>query len=87
VPPDRIGWGEAAFDLTNVSDVREVLQWAEEQLASGAGGHSRAGRAVRDREYVVYAKVPGEDTLVQIAAWDPTRASQADTLPRFGRHS
>ena len=77
--PESIGWGEAAFDLGGVGDVREVVRWAEAQLASGGGAYSRSGRAVRDREYVVYATVEmlGEKTLVQVAGTDPTRARAA----------
>jgi hypothetical protein len=86
VPPESIGWGEAAFDLTEVDNVQEVIRWAAEQLASGAGYHSQAGRAVRDREYVVYAKVPGEDLLIQITGWDPSRNARGDNLPRLRRH-
>jgi hypothetical protein len=75
VHPESIGWGEATFDLGGVGNVREVVRWAEDQLASGAGAYSRAGRAVRDREYVVYANVEvlGEQILVQVAGSDPTR--------------
>lgn len=75
IHPETLGWGEAAFDLSGVNDVREVVRWAEGQLASGAGVYSREGRAVRDREYVVYANVEvlGERTLVQVAGRDPTR--------------
>ena len=89
VPSDVIGWGEAAFDLTDVTDVHEVIRWAENQLASGAGCHSRAGQTVRDREYVVYARVqvPGENILVQIAGWDPSRSPKGANLARLKRHS
>ena len=85
VSPDRIGWAEAAFDLTDVADVHEVIRWAEDQLASGAGTHTRAGQAVRDREYVVYAKVQlaAEDILVQIAGWDPSRNPASENLRRL----
>ena len=37
---------------------------------------------VRDREYVLYAKVPGEDRFLQIAGWDPTLAEGSDNLRR-----
>jgi len=89
VHPETIGWGEVAFDLSRVGDVREVIRWAEDQLASGAGGYSQAGRTVRDREYVVYANVEvlGERQLVQVAGWDPTRGLRGVNLPRLGRHS
>jgi len=75
VHPESIGWGEAAFDLSGVGDVREAVRWAEDQLASGAGAYSQSGRPVRDRAYVVYANVEilGEQTLVQVAGRDPTR--------------
>jgi hypothetical protein len=75
VHPESIGWGEAAFDLGGVPDVREVVRWAEQQLAAGAGAYSRTGRPVRERGYVVYATVEGggEKTLIQVAGVDPTR--------------
>jgi hypothetical protein len=89
VHPESIGWGEEAFDLTGVGDVREVVRWAEDQLASGAGGYSQAGQPVRDREYVIYATVEvlGKRTLVQVAGWDPTRSRRGVNLPRLRRHS
>jgi hypothetical protein len=40
------------------------------------GPYSHAGGRVRDREYVLYAKVPGEDRFVQIAGWNPTIAPE-----------
>ena len=90
VHPESIGWGEAAFDLTGVSDVREVVRWAEDQLASGAGCYSQASRAVRDREYVVYATVEvlGERTLVQVVGQDPTwPQGRHGTNVQLRRHS
>ena len=88
VHPESIGWGEVAFDLTGVDDVREVVRWAEDELASSAGCYSKAGRAVRDREYVVYATVEaqGERTLVQVAGRDPTRAHGEPTQVLLKRH-
>lgn len=88
VHPESIGWGEVAFDLTGVDDVREVARWAEDQLASSAGCYSKAGRAVRDREYVVYATVEAqsERTLVQVAGRDPTRAHGEPTQVLLKRH-
>jgi hypothetical protein len=53
-----IGWGEMTFDLVDVEDVHEAIEWAEQQLAANRGPYSESGRPVRDREYVVYAKVP-----------------------------
>lgn len=89
VHPESIGWGEEAFDLTGVGDVREVVRWAEEQLASGAGGYSQAGVAVRDRKYVVYATVEvlGKQTLVQVAGSDPTRGHGGSHQVVLRRHS
>lgn len=88
VHPESIGWGETAFDLTGCGDVREVVRWAADQLASGAGCYSQAGRAVRDREYVVYATVDaqGERTLVQVAGRDPTRGHGIPTQVVLKRH-
>jgi hypothetical protein len=86
--PESIGWGEAAFDLSGVDDVREVVRWAEDQLASGAGAYSRAGRAVRDRVCVLYANVEvlGEKTLVQVAGIDPTRGRGGSHQVVLRRH-
>jgi hypothetical protein len=38
--------------------------------------------AVRDREYVLFAKVPGDDRFLQIAGWDPTINAPADPPPQ-----
>jgi hypothetical protein len=83
--PDSIGWGEFTIDLIGVQDVHEAIDWAERQLAEALGPYSRAGGVVRDREYVLYAKVPNEDRYVQIAGWDPTVNAEAEppyNLPR-----
>ena len=83
--PDSIGWGELTIDLIGVQDVHEAIDWAERQLAEALGPYSRAGVVVRDREYVLYAKVPNEDRYVQIAGWDPTVNAEAEppyNLPR-----
>ena len=81
VHPESIGWGEVAFDVTGSGDVREVIAWAEEQMAAGAGCYSQKDRRVRDREYVVYAYA-ADRTLVQVAGWDPTRP-RSPNLPRL----
>ena len=83
--PEMIGWGEMTTDLVGVQDVHEAIAWAARQLAEGQGPYSRGGDRVRDREYVLYAKVPGEDRFVQIAGWDPTVNAKAEppyNLPR-----
>jgi hypothetical protein len=82
--PDLIGWGEITIDLVGVQDVHEAIQWAEQQLAANVGSYSRSGTPVRDREYVLYAKVPDEDRFVQIAGWDPSRNPAAENLRRVG---
>ena len=87
IPSESIGWGEVGFDLTGVSDVNEALDWAERQLAEGAGHWSRKGHPVRDREFVVYARVPGEGRLIQVAGWDPSRNPSVANLARAKRHS
>lgn len=81
-PPESTAWGEAGFDLTDATDVREVIAWAEERLAAGAGYWTQRGQPIRDREYVVYARVPDEGTLIQIAGWDPHMHPAAPNLPR-----
>jgi hypothetical protein len=86
--PEIMGWGEMTIDLVGVRDVHEAIEWAERRLAENTGSYSRAGGRVRDREYVLYAKVPGEDRFVQIAGWDPTVNAQGeppDNLPRRQR--
>jgi|SRR5471032_3661792 len=83
VDPTQIGWGEITFDLVGVKDVHEAIQWAEQKLAANDGPYSsRSGTPVRDREYVLYVKVPDEDRFVQVAGWDPTRNPPAENLRR-----
>jgi hypothetical protein len=85
VDPERIGWGEMTIDLADVEDVHEAIEWAERRLAKNDGPCSRGGDPVRDREYVLYARVPDEDRFVQIAGWDPTRVLESDNLRRGER--
>ena len=83
VDPTKIGWGEVTFDLVDVQNVHEAIQWAEQKLAANEGPYSsRSGAPVRDKEYVLYAKVPDEDRFVQIAGWDPSRNPRAENLGR-----
>ena len=79
---ELIGWGEVTIDLVGVQDVHEAIEWAERQFAENAGPYSRSGGRVRDREYVLYAKVPGEDRFVQIAGFDPSRHPRGENLRR-----
>jgi hypothetical protein len=80
--PEIIGWGERTIDLVGVRDVHEAIEWAKRQLAENAGPYSSTGAAVRDSEYVLLAKVPGEDRFVQIAGWDPSRNPESENLRR-----
>jgi hypothetical protein len=82
VDPQLIGWGEMTIDLVGVEDVHEAIEWAERRLAENAGPYSRDGVPVRDREYVLYARVPGEDRFLQVAGWDPSRNPESDNLRR-----
>jgi hypothetical protein len=82
VDPEQIGWGEMTIDLVGVEDVHEAIEWAERRLSTNAGPYSRSDDAVRDREYVLYARVPDEDRYLQIAGWDPTRNTAGDNLRR-----
>jgi hypothetical protein len=84
IDPETIGWGEMTFDLVDVEDVHEAIEWAEQQLVANRGPYSKSGGRVRDHEYVLYAKVPGEDRFVQIAGWDPSRNSAGKNLRRVG---
>ncbi|HKP19622.1 MAG TPA: hypothetical protein VJT84_14195 [Gaiellaceae bacterium] len=88
VPVDRIGWGEVTYDLDGVTSVQEAIEWAERLLTSGKGPYSCSGTPVRDREFVLFAKVPGEDKFLQLAGWDPTvnaPAAPPYNLPRQRR--
>jgi hypothetical protein len=88
IDPSSLGWGEMTFDLTDVGDIREAVEWAERRLAANEGPYSRSGSPVRDREYVLYVKVPQEDEVfIQVAGWDPTRTHHPDNLRRLKRHS
>ncbi len=47
----KVGWGELTVDLVDAGGVHEVIEWAEAQLAAGAGPYSKsARRAIADRE-------------------------------------
>jgi hypothetical protein len=88
VPVEQIGWGEVTYDLDDVHSVHDAIEWAARKLASDDGPYSRSGTRVRDRECVLFAKVPGEDRFIQLAGWDPTiNASAASpfNLPRQRR--
>ncbi len=87
IDPAELGWGELTVDLVGAADVHEAIQWAERQLAANAGPYSRSGTRVQDREYVLYAKVPGEDRFVQIVGWDPSRHPSGENLRRVKGHS
>jgi len=81
VKGDEIGWGEITYDLDGVESVHEAIKWAQKKLLSGEGRYSRSGTPVRDREYVLFAKIPGEDRFLQLAGWDPT--VNADAAPTY----
>ena len=72
VPAEQIGWGEVTYDLKGVLSVHEAIEWAERTLSSSDGPFSRGGTPVRDREYVLFARVPNEERFIQIAGWNPT---------------
>jgi hypothetical protein len=89
VPEEQIGWGESTYDLDDADSVHEAIEWAERTLAAGDGPYSSSGTPVRDREYVLFVKLPGEERFLQIAGWDPTvnaPAAPPFNLPRR-RHS
>jgi hypothetical protein len=88
VPGAPMGWEATTFELAGARDVREAMQWAERALASGEGPVSRRGVAVEDREYVVYAKVRGEERWVHVVGWIPVLPSDSSlNLRRLSRHS
>jgi hypothetical protein len=72
VEPERIGWGETTFDVTDAESIHQAIAWAKKRLAEKGGPYR--GESARDRDYVIYAKVPGEDRFLHVAGWDPTRA-------------
>jgi hypothetical protein len=85
VPEDQIGWGEVTYDLDEVDSVHEAIDWAERTLASRDGPYSRSGTPVRDQEYVLFVRLPGEERFLQLAGWDPTvnaPAAPPFNLPR-----
>jgi hypothetical protein len=67
VEPERIGWGETTFDVTDVESIHQAIVWAKQRLAEKGGPYR--GESVRDREYVIYAKVAGEDRFLHVAGW------------------
>lgn len=83
VEPELSGWGELTVDLVGVADLHEAIAWAEGKLAASEGPYSRSGTAIRDREIVVYARVPGDDHFIQVVGWDPSRNPVSDNLRRY----
>ena len=74
-PPDidrpRIGWspypGVRRGGVRDVrsrwcSGCREAIEWADATLATNEGPASRRGCPVDRQEYVIYAKVPNEES-------------------------
>jgi hypothetical protein len=82
IAPEDVGWAELTFDLSDVQDVHEAIDWAERNIDVELDKNSSEPHG--ERLYVLYAKVPrpygGGDWFVQIAGWDPTRAG--DNLDR-----
>lgn len=85
-PGQEMGWGEITYDLIGAQSVHEAISWAEEKLAANEGPYSRSGDEVRDSEYVLFARVPGEDRFLQIAGWDPTISGPAAPPHNLPRH-
>jgi len=69
-----MGWSELTFDLTDVEDVQEAVEWAEANFNGCFEDEQRAPTG--ERVYVLYAKVPGADAYLQITGWDPSRAPE-----------
>ena len=78
ISPEQMAWACFALDLTGVSDVHEAIAWAEANLDSRLDTFT-SGR-YGERVYVIYAKVPHEETYLHIAGWNPTSDS---TQPPF----
>lgn len=76
-PAAPMGWEEMTFELVGAQDVREAIKWAETTLASGEGPASRRGLPIQDREYVIYARVQGEDRWLHVAGWIPVLPSDS----------
>ena len=85
IPLGQVGWGEITFDLVDVENVQEAIRWAERQLTLDEGCYSRSGKAIHDREYVLYVRVPREGHFLQIAGWNPTVGSDEHNLRRTAR--
>jgi hypothetical protein len=79
VDPELIGWGEMTIDVVDVEDVHVAIEWAARRLDANAGPYSGRGWPRPRSEYVLYAKVPGENRFLQIAGWDPRATCRATT--------
>ena len=71
IDPGRLAWHEMTFDLVDAR-CSPGVQWAEAKLAAGEGPLSGDGVPVQDREYLIYAKVPGDNRWLHVAGWLPT---------------
>jgi len=74
IAPGQMAWTCFAVDLTEARDVHEAIAWANSNLdpvldAATPGPHG-------ERTYVLYVRVPGEPTYVQIAGDDPVAGSR-----------
>jgi NADH:ubiquinone oxidoreductase subunit len=67
IPAEQMGWSEHTVDLVKVDDVLEAIAWAEDHIDEYTDAASHA-----ECTYVLFAKVPGEDWMLQIAGRDPT---------------
>ena len=88
IDPEHLGWHEMTFDLPEAQDVREAIEWAEAKLEAGEGPLSGDGVPVQDREYLIYAKVPGDERWLHLAGWLPTNPlGPPHNLRRLRGHS
>lgn len=67
VPQEDMGWSAFIFDFDGAEDVHEVIEWAERHFDE----HTNPA-ASPERGYVLYAHVPDEKWMLQIAGVDPT---------------
>jgi hypothetical protein len=71
VPRDHVGYGCETYDVSDATDVFEVLAWA----TANSGARKGAIYPGADRTFALYAvvNVSGELGTVHLAGIDPTR--------------
>jgi hypothetical protein len=70
--PKADSWSAYIFDFDGAEDVHEVIEWAESHFDE----HTNPAASPR-RGYVLYAHVPDETWMLQLAGVDPTVPPEA----------